>query len=238
MSSYTSRVGFLIATLPDPRFDPLTPWTKLFSELGRCLIFEIWDTSFCISVKSTPGEPFPRFEFAINAVMLDVLESFETRVVSPSLLTLIQKMKFTGWERGSILAEVTDYRRAVPKTFRTILRIGHAVRIYECSQIAESTDTDRLEVERRILELSEPVICTDPCPSVARLASAIDWRSKMWIDRKPRRFPVEPQPAQHAQVVVGQIPLVQNPSYHPVRIPPDLQSLILTTSLRKESTPD
>jgi hypothetical protein len=213
----------------------LTPPQTRYSEVSSYLKFEFWPDSFTLSSTATIERRIPRYDFVYNDTILDILRSLETGIICPSLACLIEKMKFTGWDCGTLIAEITDYRSDPVIRNRVQLAIGEAVIRHRLSSL---TDTDQLETECELLKLSMPAICIDPSPNVARLQSVSDWRHKAWIDRRDREFGPKPAPPPSRFAQSQRIPDLPKARQATVELPAELVEELLQRNVKKEQAVD
>jgi hypothetical protein len=192
-SSYSTRLTYILASLQTPEFDPLTPDPALYADRRPALHLTFFARTFTLSLLPLPGQRRPSFDLPYDPTVFDVLDSLETGEVSRSLLKMLEKMKFSDWDRGESVAHVVDCRYAVQREFHMRLAIGNEVLGYQCRKMREGMPTHaELEFERQALLLIHPEICVDRSPAVARFASLVDWRKKMWAPREPRQV-IEPE---------------------------------------------
>jgi hypothetical protein len=147
-------------------------------------------------------------------------------------------MKFTGWDCGSLIAKIIDYRHSAPRTCRMHLSVGNAVRRFESARVSEFMEKDELLIERRLLEISKPEICIDPSPSVARFYSVIDWRQKMWLGqacRLPEIPPVTEVRHPSPNISFESRPRVEMTGHHPVEIPMSLHDRVALVAKKAET---
>jgi hypothetical protein len=151
---------------------------------------------------------------------------------------LIEKMKFTEWERGEVVAHVLDCRYAQAREFHLRLALGGEALRFLCHR-AFGGDGGRpaLEFERRALLMLHPDICTDPSPAVARMASLIDWRQRMWAPRGKRQTREAVKPVQPHPPAVQPGPRFEYTGYQSLELPEKLRRLFKEASERNERAP-
>jgi hypothetical protein len=234
-ASYARRLTYVLASLPDARFDVLAPDGSLYADRRPALQLTFWPKSFTLSLTHAPGQRHPTFDFAYDASLADVLECFETGLISPSLLRLIEKMRFAEWERGEVVAHVLDCRYTRQREFHLRLALGgEALRYLRRRAFPAGAGRDALEFERQALLMLYPEICVDPSPAVARMASLLDWRHRMWAPNARRRPRAAGRaPAAHAPIVTAG-PRFDYPGYEGFELPEKLKRLFKEASERNE----
>jgi hypothetical protein len=177
VKSYNSRLGFYLAALYEPRFDPLTPPPDLFPD-PPALVFEFFDATFSVG----PPDAEPNFVFRYQPPMFPVLESLELGTIDRDFDALLNRLKCKCTD-GLLICKAIDHRIVPGDEHRTALEIGaDIVRRF----VEQRPPSDPLESESQLLLWRRPVVCTDPSPDVARAQSVIDFRKKMWISRRDR----------------------------------------------------
>jgi hypothetical protein len=140
-------------------------------------------------------------------------------------------MKFTGWERGTLIAEISDYRCEPVFRDRVKLGIGEDVRRHSLNLL---TDLDRIETECGLIKLSNPGICVDPSPNVARLQSVADWRRKTWLHGGNREFRVRRGGQTERVVARERVPDLVKGRQAVVELPSELVEELLRVNVRKD----
>jgi hypothetical protein len=188
--AYTNRLGFYVANLSDPRFDPLTPPRDILDGLQPSIYLELFDREFLVS--SAGRSPHHRFCYDLNAAF--ILESLETGVLLPMFADFISKIGGAcQYECGFLVCECLDrrYRREIKYRIRLDISppiISDAIR----SQSSEDPLQGPLLNEQTVLSICRPIICTDPSPDVARAQTVLDFRTKMWQPRERSFRPEAP----------------------------------------------
>jgi hypothetical protein len=181
MLDYNLRLGFIMNSCSDPRFDPLTPPSTLFADLtlgfyatfrNDSLEFANADKSKCIG-----------YVYDQNSVAL--IESLETGVIGRELAALLRRnLHVDGWEDGHMLCEITDFRFSRPVGCRQMMKVAESVIFGVIAERGRYGRRDAgmitLEVEQQVLAIARPVVCVDPSPDVARVHSAAHWRRQVW----------------------------------------------------------
>jgi hypothetical protein len=178
---FSARVGFFASDRADDRFDVLTAPPNLFEEIpiGFCATFYDGGFQFALPDGAKP------ISFDCDPTLYPLVESFETGLVSRELLIVLRKklqIDPSAWEEGRIICQITDFRSTPPTEYRRLLLVADDVVAYCTGQ--KLAQPQLLEGERQVLVLVHPTICIDPSPDVARVQSVIDWRNKMWKNRK------------------------------------------------------
>jgi hypothetical protein len=172
---FGALVGFFTSGRADDRFDVLTPPPNLFEEIpiGFCALFYDGGFQFALPDGAKP------ISYESDPALYPLVECFETGIVSRELFVILRKklqIDPSAWEEGRIVCQITDFRSVPPAEFRRLLLVADDVVAYCTGQ--------RLEGERQVLALVHPTVCIDPSPDVARVQSVIDWRKKMWRNRR------------------------------------------------------
>ncbi|KAK8833941.1 hypothetical protein M9Y10_019056 [Tritrichomonas musculus] len=180
LNNYKNRMGVYISCLFDPQFDIFTPPRKGFlNDYDVNLFFEFYEPQFKIISKVKNG--ISAIDLAYELNILPVLECLETGVVSKELFSLLEKMKYSNWDDGVIIAKCTDFRLQPKKEFLIKLTAGPEL-IWHLSNIMFKPENirEKLEFEKQALLLQNPKLCSDPSQDIARIYSDIDWRKKIW----------------------------------------------------------
>jgi hypothetical protein len=186
MLDYSVRLGVILGTRCDPRFDPLSPPPNLFDDfpLGFTVTFrtETFEIASADRTKTVA--------YGYDRTVAAFIESLEAGLIDRELATLLRKhLHVDAWEEGHVLCQITDFRLAVPVDYRQMLRLTDAAILGAIGDRGrpnrrEPGEADRrapsLETERQTLAITRPCICLDPSPDVARVQSAVDWRRQMW----------------------------------------------------------
>ena len=172
LSSYRSKLILNISKLRDIRFDPLTPSNQIFDENKIHLRIYFYDLYFIININEQNNFTFP---YDIN--YLTILQCLETGFINNNLLILLESLKFNNFDSGKILTLIFDYRFNFFKKFYIILKINSLnISFYLKNKFLNQN----LEIEQKLLIISNPKICLTPSPNVCRLLSVIDFNKKMW----------------------------------------------------------
>lgn len=225
LSRYTNRLAYILSSIPHDDYDPLTPDTHL--EPCQALVFVFENDHFLMTLRNPLGGKLPEYKFKYTPTISAVLESLETRIITPSLLRLIEKMRFNGWQEGAILALIEDkrYARQNAKPITLKLKVSSEVMEFDTNRtMGDRSPEEQIEYERQTLLIKHPVICTDPDPCVARFAAAMDWRSKMW--NSPLQNAKQKKKAKKIARTTGQKPLAP-------RITPDMISSPRNVSFKR-----
>jgi hypothetical protein len=190
MLDYNNRLGFILCSRTDPRFDPLSRPPKLFEEfqIGFFVVFRNDTLEFANADRTRS------VAYVYHEPVISLIESLETRVVGRELGSLLRKqLHVSGWDDGHILCHITDYRFGTPVEYRQMLRVTEgavfatiADRRRQGRRDIDPMDRKNapgLELEQQVLMLTRRSICVDPSPDVARVQSSVDWRQHMWQRR-------------------------------------------------------
>ena len=181
MQDFNSRLAFFISNANDDRFEKLTPPPDLFHEIRVGFTVDFFDHQFvikCPDSKMTTSCPYE------NAIV-PVIESLESGVVNRELAIILDSINTQSWEDGRILCKITDFRFPDPIEYNRLLTVSYsAVSPLDFFKKRPVSASQIIESEKNILLLLHPQICTDISPDVARAASIMDWRQKLWMSNK------------------------------------------------------
>lgn len=231
INGYNSRLGFYLTTLCHEDFDILTPPPSLFTKQQASVIFRFYDKYFSISSTDTSPK-CPTIEFTYKTDITPILETIETGEITRDLARILEKLKITGYEEGVIIGLIEDYRFAPEGQIHYIkLSIGPDLFLYY-TQNPAITPEQRLEMEKKVLLLQNPIVCTDPSPDFARMQSVYDTRKKMWMDHFIRtEEDIIPAEEPKRQAAPKQIPRIEQLRCK-VELPDVLQQLCANISKR------
>lgn len=177
VNSYNSRLGFLISTFNHKHFEPLSPMNNIYNELGAGILIELHKTHFIVSNPETNRSLSYNYETSIASI----LEPLDTKIITPTLFAILEKLQCGQWESGSIICQVIDFRQTPEIEQRLKLSVGQEVFYLVLSRSRDKLSPEQYaEFESHTLLLAKPVICTDPSPDVARVNHIADYRQKVW----------------------------------------------------------
>lgn len=95
-----------------------------------------------------------------DEVGISILSYISRGLLKPGLLQKL-KNKNLYWYDGCLICEIIDYRRSVPRSVRTQLKVSQ----YDIQSYG-------IECEQQFILAQNPLICLDPSPAVANVARA------------------------------------------------------------------
>lgn len=174
-----NRFPFYLATCRNKRFDAFTPPPDLFSSVSIALIFTFYESNFVIST----AESSKSVGFSYEPWLYPVLETLETGIMSKEFVNFMEKFhRMQRVDNGCIFVKVIDCRVVPEMSFTLPVKVGDDVMRHYISQ--ERSQLSPLERESKYVAARNPVICTDPSLSVARVESVVDFREKMWVPHR------------------------------------------------------
>lgn len=177
LQNVKSSIGYYVTQLQDDRFDILTPPATLYSDMPVSFSFEFYETSFLI----LNAECSKSVAFDYERASLPLIEPLETGILTTALFAVLEKLQVSGYNDGSLLCLVTDFRYEPERVCRMRIAVGSEVVQFYCRKATSRMHADQQrEVEAQALACIAPRVCTDPSPNVARAFSEMDSREKMW----------------------------------------------------------
>jgi hypothetical protein len=183
----------------------------LFSDLPIAATFSFYDDHAVISNRDETRA----VEVEYQPPHLAIMQSLQSGSVSVALFHLLEQLAANTYRDGGLILAIRDCRYPEPTETRIRLRPS-AELLRFLIQRAQPGEALALEQERIAVRMANPVVCTDPSPDVARVASALDFREKVWQARvsKPPPPPIEIEKPNTVPTVVKLVPLRE-----PVRLP-------------------
>jgi hypothetical protein len=195
----------------DPRFDPFPTPAVLFRDVRIAATFSLYDDHAVLSNRDDTRA----VEFEYQLPNLPIMQSLQSGAVGVALFHLLDHVAANAYRDGELVVAVRDLRGTEPSEARIRLRPG-AELLRFVVQRAQPDEALALEQESAAVQIATPVVCTDPSPDVARIASVLDFRHKMW-HAAATKSPPPPIEIERPDTVPNVLKLV--PLREPIRLP-------------------
>jgi hypothetical protein len=212
-------MSLILNSSGDDMRDTLPDHENVYSKWGSGVLFEFWESSFCVSLLN--NKDGQRFQFGYDPSILGLLEPLESGFVSAEMLDFLDALKFDQWDHGMLIAHIHDYRQSEERQYHMRLRIGsEVIRHYYRKNKGRIGDAiDEANFESQALLMIRPDVCVDPSIKVARYASVIDWRQKLWRNREKRRLKSIPHIPHREKRVLHVEPMIEIPDSRAIQSP-------------------
>ena len=183
INEYSRSIGFLCAVLKDKKFNILTPPNSLFQKSGM-ISFKIEFYGDAFIIKDHTNTRTRSFEYSDKT--FEMLESIQKGRLSIEIINILTSLTVKQWLDGKVIISVEDYRLNPMKEYLLVLEIDASIfKNFVNSQNLEQEHQRALE--RKLILMKNPVICTDPSTDVSRVKSLLDYNRKMWCSKQEKK---------------------------------------------------